>query len=420
MDASATRLDLAATTPPIGFRRYHSDISINFQCNRLVQWIGPSAIDEVAELGARANTYPELIGGFLALAERARGDDRPIAGAYYDRAAEFFLPATDARRPAARQRFLQAMRTAYGLTPDLIPFGAGFLPAYDVRPERQVGPTVVMFGGFDSYVEEFFPMIAAMVDAGRRVVVFEGPGQGGALEDFGLTMIPEWERPVAAILDHYGLDDVAAVGISLGGGLVIRAAAFEPRISRVVAFDILDDFFETIARQIGSAVRIPLRALLIARARGIINAIAHRAAARKPVSEWGLQQGMHVTGTATPYDFLRSTLAMNTRKISDRVRADVLLLAGTEDHYVPLAQLGRQAANLTNARSVTTRTFTAAEQASNHCQLGNIGAASRLIDTWLNGLLVDSDAAACPASMRPFSGRTPIAELSGLGFDRLG
>ena len=82
----------------------------------------------------------ELTDAFLALAERARGQGRAIAGAYYDRAAEFFLSATDPRRPAARQRFLSAMRTGYGVTPDLIPFGAGCLPAYDLRPERQVGP----------------------------------------------------------------------------------------------------------------------------------------------------------------------------------------------------------------------------------------------------------------------------------------
>jgi hypothetical protein len=46
---------------------------------------------------------------------------------------------------------------------------------------------------------------------------------------------------------------------------------------------------------------------------------------------------------------------------------------------------------------VTTRIFTAAEQASNHCQLGNMGAASRLIDNWLDstaGSFVDGDAAA--------------------------
>jgi pimeloyl-ACP methyl ester carboxylesterase len=405
MDASAPRIDSTGATPPIGYHHFHADVSINFQCNRWVQWIGPSAIDEMAELAAHANTYPELIDGFLGLAQRARANGRALAGAYYDRAADFFMAATDPRRPAARARFLQAMRTIYDVAPEFVPFGSGSMPAYDLRPDRQIGAPIVMFGGFDSYVEEFFPMIAGMVDAGRRIVVFEGPGQGSALEDFGLTMIPEWEQPVAAVLDRYGLDDVVAVGISLGGGLVIRAAAFEPRISQVVAFDILDDFFEVIARQIGRGVRIPLRALLIARARSLVNAVGDRAAARQPVSQWGLQQGMHVTGTATPYDFLRSTTAMSSRKISHLVRADVLLLAGADDHYVPLEQLGRQAGNLTNARSVTTRTFTAAEQASNHCQLGNIGAVSRLIVAWLDvtaGSVFDGDAAArTPAPLHP-------------------
>jgi pimeloyl-ACP methyl ester carboxylesterase len=219
-------------------------------------------------------------------------------------------------------------------------------------------------------------------------------------------MITEWERPVAAVLDHYQLADVVAVGESLGGGLVIRAAALEPRISRVVSMDILDDFFEVLARQIGRGVSIPLRALLAIRARGIVNAVARRAIARKPVAEWGLQQGMHVTGTATAYDFLRATTRFNTRRISHRVAADVLLLAGADDHYVPLKQLRRQAANLVRARSITTRTFTAAEQASNHCQVGNIGAAVRVIQGWLeltaiSRSVLDGDTAAqAPAPTR--------------------
>ena len=95
----------AGTTPPIGYRHFHPDISINFQCNRWVQWIGPSAIDEVAELAAHADTYPELIDGFLALAERARGEGRAIAGAYYDRAAEFFLSATTHAAPLLANGF---------------------------------------------------------------------------------------------------------------------------------------------------------------------------------------------------------------------------------------------------------------------------------------------------------------------------
>jgi pimeloyl-ACP methyl ester carboxylesterase len=77
---------------------------------------------------------------------------------------------------------------------------------------------------------------------------------------------------------------------------------------------------------------------------------------------------------------------VTTRSISGRVTADVLLIAGADDHYVPLRQLYRQARNLTNARSVTTRVFTAAEQASNHCQIGNLRACLRTILAWIETL----------------------------------
>lgn len=381
MLASAPRLD--ATGPAIGYHHFHEDVSLNLQCNRWVQWLGPSAIPEVTELAARCNSYPEWIDGFLGLAETARQADRRLASAYYDRAAEFFMRPDDPRKLGARTRFVQTMRTLYDVSPDEVPYAGSSLPAVDLHPGAETGSTIVIFGGFDSYIEEFLPMLATMVDAGHRVVAFEGPGQGSALEDRGLAMTAEWERPVSAVLDHYQLADVTMVGESLGGGLAIRAAAFEPRITRVVSMDILDDFFEVVAGQIGRGVAPVLRVLLALRAKGIVNAIARRAIARKPVADWGLQQGMHITGSPTAYDFLRSTTRLNTRRVSELVTADVLLMAGADDHYVPLKQLRRQAANLVRARSVTTRTFTAAEQASNHCQVGNIGAAVRVIQAWL-------------------------------------
>ena len=383
MDMSAPRLDCSGTTPTVGYHHFHDDVSLNFQCNRWVQWLGPSAIPELTELAARCETYPEWIDGFLGLAEAARTADRPMAAAYYDRAAEFFMGPDDPRKLGARTRFAQTMRTLYAVNPEELPYAGTAIPALDLHPEAETGSTIVIFGGFDSYIEEFLPLLATMVDAGHRVVAFEGPGQGSALEDHGLPMIPEWERPVSAVLDHYQLTDVTLIGESLGGGFAIRAAAFEPRITRVVSMDILDDFFEVVSGQIGRGVTPVLRALLALRAKGIVNAIARRAVTRKPVAAWGLQQGMHVTGSPTAYDFLRSTTRFDTRRISRRVTADVLLLAGADDHYVPLKQLRRQADNLVSARSVTTRTFTEAEQASNHCQVGNIGAAVRVIQAWL-------------------------------------
>src|ERR1700682_3062784 len=110
------------------------------------------------------------------------------------------------------------MRDLYDITPDEVPCSGSALPAIDLHPQAESGGTLVVFGGFDSYVEESLPMLATMVDAGHRVIAFEGPGQGAALEDHGLPMIAEWERPVAAVLDHYRLFDLNVLGAYPRGG----------------------------------------------------------------------------------------------------------------------------------------------------------------------------------------------------------
>ena len=66
------------------------------------------------------------------------------------------------------------------------------------------------------------------------------------------------------------------------------------------------------------------------------------------------------------------------------IKKDVLLLAGCEDHYVPIGKWHRQLALLKNARSITARLFTRSESAQNHCQVGNFGLALRTIVNWLD------------------------------------
>ena len=103
-----------------------------------------------------------------------------------------------------------------------------------------------------------------------------------------------------------------------------------------------------------------------------------------PATAWAMRHGMHVSGAADPFEFVVWLLQMSTRSFSDRITQDVLLLAGTDDHIVPFHQLWRQAKNLTRARSVTVRVFTAAEQAHNHCQIGNVGLALGFVRSWLD------------------------------------
>ncbi|MEZ4516127.1 MAG: hypothetical protein R3C44_04565 [Chloroflexota bacterium] len=65
------------------------------------------------------------------------------------------------------------------------------------------------------------------------------------------------------------------------------------------------------------------------------------------------------------------------------VTQDVLILTGAEDHFIPLKLHYLQIEALENARSVTGRVFTRAEQAQNHCQVGNIGLALDTMLDWL-------------------------------------
>ena len=86
----------------------------------------------------------------------------------------------------------------------------------------------------------------------------------------------------------------------------------------------------------------------------------------------------------TPAAYLQAIQRYTAAGISSRVTQDVLLLAGSEDHYVPVEQFYIQIAALTNTRSLTARLLTRAESAQNHCQAGNYGLAFQVITAWLD------------------------------------
>jgi len=107
---------------------------------------------------------------------------------------------------------------------------------------------------------------------------------------------------------------------------------------------------------------------------------------RSLVIEWGMHQGMHVTGSRSPYEFLKKIQSLSTTAVSTRVTQDVLLMAGEEDHYIPLHQFYDQIKSLKNVRSLTARVFTRSEQAQNHCQIGNLGLSLQVIVGWLDAM----------------------------------
>jgi len=98
----------------------------------------------------------------------------------------------------------------------------------------------------------------------------------------------------------------------------------------------------------------------------------------------------------SPAELFAAIDSLRTDDVSADVKQDVLLMAGSADHYVPVSQLGDQLLSLTHARSLTARLFTEAEHAQNHCQIGNLGLSLRVIVDWL-----DSVGGRAPSPSRP-------------------
>ncbi|MEP7356359.1 MAG: alpha/beta fold hydrolase [Anaerolineales bacterium] len=378
-------------TFPVGYYQLHQNPSMNFQMNRWFNWVGEQAmLEEMRAVAPRIRDYGDWKREFLALADIVSRAGHVLRAGFYYRSAEFFMRADDVDRKVAREKFLSAIRAVYRLheiDQHAIAYvdghREGFLPAYRFTPTQARG-AIVFFGGFDSYIEELAPLFFYLRDAGYETIAFEGPGQGGALNEAGLPMTHEWHKPVKAILDYFGLDQVTLVGLSLGGCLALRAAAFEPRIARVIAYDVLSDFLEANLRQVRPLTRRLLNVQLHLGAAPLVNGLVKRALKTNPVLEWGLYQGMHVTGTSSPYEYLQNLKRFNTADVSPLVKQDVLLLAGSEDHFVPVEQFHRQIKMLTHARSLTARLFTSGESAQNHCQVGNYGLAFATIVNWID------------------------------------
>src|SRR5476649_2312160 len=228
---------------PVGYRAFHPNDNLNYQINR---WLPGADAGEFVE-AAKVGSLPEWRDAMLRLGDLAARQRRPLHASTYYRAAEFFLGFDDTRKSAAYRHYreqIAAVDVGWAYERVEVAFDDGALPAYRFAPAAAPRDTIVIHGGFDSYAEEFLFWGAEWAGAGFEVIIFEGPGQGGALRDFGLTMDPDWERPTTAVLDHFRISECTLIGLSLGGCLAPRAAAFEPRVKRLVALDVLFDFFD--------------------------------------------------------------------------------------------------------------------------------------------------------------------------------
>lgn len=368
-------------TFPVGYHDFHKDQVFNFQLNRWYSF-GYARFEDMQEAGQKIENFADWKRELTQLAEKAVSEKRLMNAAFYYRAAEFYTFEEDPDKEPLYDKFSDLFYKVFkkdDIGRFKVPYKKSFLPAMEVSPVAgKTKGTIVMFGGFDSYIEEFYSWMRYFADHGYKVIAFEGPGQGAARKKYGLALDYEWEKPTKAVLDYFKLDNVTLLGISMGGWFCFRAAAFEPRIKRVVASGIAFDYMQMPS--------VPLQWLmkLFLKSEGLMNYLSERKIRKDPGHTWSIHNAMYITKTKTPMDAMKTILQLNEKNLhSDLVKQDVLILTGAEDHFIPLKMHDMQVKALVNAKSVTGRVFTEKDQAQNHCQIGNTGLALDVMLKWL-------------------------------------
>jgi pimeloyl-ACP methyl ester carboxylesterase len=368
---------------PVGYHEFHKVKIINFQLNRWYS-LGYTSLEDIIAVAKRIKVMEDWKPEMIGLAETALSEDRLMNAAFYYRAAEFFTMPSDPDKENLYDRFIDLFYNEVFAEEPIerfsVSYGNSFLPAIRIPPgKEEVKGTIVIHGGFDSFIEEFYSMATYFSDMGYEVVMFEGPGQGAALKKSGLTLDYRWEKPAQAILDYFKLDDVTWMGISMGGWLCFRAAAFEQRIKRVIASSVAFDYMQIPNFFIQAIARF---FLLFPR---LLNYVSELQMKGDYQERWGVNNLMYITKKDTPYDASEVLLKFNEKNLkSELVKQDVLILTGAEDDLIPLKLHYKQVKALKNANSITEHIFTSQEQAQNHCQIGNIGLALDTMSQWIS------------------------------------
>ncbi len=187
-----------------------------------------------------------------ALAEDAQGRGRAItAGEAFYRAALAYHFAVFCwvenleEYTAGHRRGVECYRRAAPfLDPPAerveIPLEGTVLPAYLRRPHGAGRPPVVLFlSGLDSAKEEHATFERVFLRRGLATLTVDGPGQGETW--YRMKMRVDFEVTATAALDYLASRDdvdgarVGVCGVSLGGYLAARCAAFERRLRAVAS-----------------------------------------------------------------------------------------------------------------------------------------------------------------------------------------
>jgi pimeloyl-ACP methyl ester carboxylesterase len=327
---------------------------------------------------------------------RVTARDHFLRAAMYYRSAEYFADPFGADGPrwgrASRECFIAATKLmAERVEAVEIAFEGSMLPGYFMTPPggaagtdgARDGRTVLVLTGFDGTGEElYFQAAKAGLERGFNVLVGEGPGQVGCLRVHPtLTFRPDYEKPIAAMIDYalsrpeVAAERLAVYGISFGGYFVIRAGIHDRRIRALVVNSPIVDLQAYIR---GFADMDPANPppVTLADVDNIPDAEFPREL------KLSFKSACRRFGVDSFAGWLNRLADFTVGDGLANIRCPTLAMAGAGEGGETAEQLERYCSAVSGP--VTRRLFMAEEGADMHCQVGNLTLSNAVVYDWLS------------------------------------
>ncbi len=373
-----------------GTYKFNEDANFNFQLNRVVMW-GNGNPDEIESVAKGIKDSASWVAALMKLADKAEKEGNRDAQIGYLRMSEFFMYDADSMK---LDTYMKAKELFYKYNADRIkengivltdvPYGENHLPVMSCKAKGKCNGKILLHGGNDSYIEEFFEALLYLRNQGFDVYLFEGPGQGGCLREQNMKFTHEWEKPVKAILDYFKLDDVTIIGASLGGYLAPRAAAFEKRITKVVGWSIFPDFFDILLADDPQSVKKFMDAAFKKGFAGIFNGFYKKMMDKSELVKWNLMHGMYAYDAPDPVGYVKKIRNFTLKGIGDKITQDMLIIGGRDDHMIMPHLFKEEYDLLPNVRSLSFQLYSNQDNAGSHCGIGNMKLILDTMVSWIN------------------------------------
>jgi len=374
-----------------GTYNFNEEPNFNFQLNRVVMWEHgePEEIQKVCHNIIDSDSWVKTLQELAEKAEKKGNIDAQIG---YLRMSEFFMFDSNPQKLETYKKAKELFYSHYEkiinehqIQLSKVPYGEGYLPVMSCKATGKYNGVILLHGGNDSYLEEFFDGLLYLQKKGFDVYLFEGPGQGGVIREQNIIFDPAWEKPVKTVLDYFKLEDVTIIGTSLGGYLAPRAAAFEKRITKVIAWSIFPDYFDVVLARIPKALKKFMDLMFHIKMEGIFNGLYKNLMKKDEMLKWGILHGMYAYGALTPMGYARKLREFTLKGVSDTITQDILVIAGKEDHFIDPKLFHEEYDLLTNAKSLCFQLYTNQDDAGSHCNVGNM---QLTMDTMINWILL--------------------------------